>query len=127
MIRFRLGKQPCTAGVPGSFSDTTSPFAAISAWSPRCAAGYGTSTPVPMTAMVFPPASSAALCAVESIPRANPLTTPIPAAVKASASAAATLTPYGEASLVPTIATSRFGAIRRIDSSPIVKIDSGGR
>src|ERR1035437_9921109 len=56
MIRFRLGKHPFWAGVPGSHSERTSPSLAISACSWRWLAGYGTSTPVPSTAIVQPPA-----------------------------------------------------------------------
>src|SRR3989337_586959 len=52
IIRFRRGEHPGAAGVPGSVSESTGPSAASRAWRARWAAGYGTSTPVPSTAIV---------------------------------------------------------------------------
>ena len=110
IIRFRRGKHPGAARLPGARSDNTSPEAAISRCNARCPTGYGTSTPVPSTAIVSPFAASAPRWAAESIPLANPLTTAIPALANALASSSATRMPYGDASRVPTMATDRRGA-----------------
>ena len=131
MIRLRRGKQPGKALVPGSTSDTSAPFSWTSRCSVRCPAGYGTSTPVPRTAIVRPPAATAASWAAASIPRASPATTTSPAFTAPAASRWAMRTPYAEAPRVPTIATRRSGprssAVRspsnhnplgRIESSP---------
>src|SRR5256885_1524084 len=64
-----------------------------------------TSTPVPMTATVTPPAFSAPRCAAPSMPRARPLTTMTPALASSSPSCPATASPYGEGRREQTMAT----------------------
>src|SRR5215472_2835875 len=64
-----------------------------------------TSTPVPITATVTPPALSAPRCDAASMPRARPLTTTTPACPSSSASCSATASPYGEGRREPTMAT----------------------
>jgi len=54
-------------------SEMINPFSAISDASFLFSAGYNSSTPQPKTATVSPPASSVALCAAVSMPRAIPL------------------------------------------------------
>src|SRR5712692_687704 len=63
------------------------------------------STPVPMTATVTPPPTSAPRCAAASQPRARPLMTITPAFARSAASCSATASPYGEGRRDPTIAT----------------------
>src|SRR5438093_2760403 len=64
-----------------------------------------TSTPVPSTARVTPPASRAPRWAAASTPRARPLTTTTPAWARSAASRSATASPYGVGRRAPTIAT----------------------
>src|SRR5213078_2923858 len=64
-----------------------------------------TSTPVPITATVTPPALSAPRCAAASMPSARPLTTTTPARPSSSPSCSATASPYGDGLREPTIAT----------------------
>src|SRR5256885_752514 len=64
-----------------------------------------TSTPVPITATVTPPALSAPRCAAASMPRARPLTTTTPARPSSSPSCSATASPYGDGLRERTIAT----------------------
>src|SRR5713226_7869944 len=63
------------------------------------------STPVPITATVTPPPTSAPRCAAASQPRARPLMTITPAFARSAASCSATASPYGEGRREPTIAT----------------------
>src|SRR6266566_4582195 len=63
-----------------------------------------TSTPVPSTATVTPPAFSEPRCAAASMPRARPLMTMTPARASSSASCSATASPYGDGRREPTIA-----------------------
>src|ERR1700736_1674532 len=63
------------------------------------------STPVPMTATVMPPPTSAPRWAAASQPRARPLTTMTPARARSAASCSATASPYGDGRREPTIAT----------------------
>ena len=71
-----------------------------------CLAGYTVSGPVAMTAMVGNPCSMAEWCATMSVPRASPLTmtgcTSVPAREETILPHHSF--PYGEMSLVPTIA-----------------------
>src|SRR4029077_45366 len=63
------------------------------------------STPVPMTATVTPPPTSAPRCAAASQPSARPLTTTTPARARSPPSCSATASPYGEGRRDQTIAT----------------------
>src|SRR5713101_3113432 len=63
------------------------------------------STPVPMTATVTPPPTSAPRWAAASQPSARPLTTTTPARARSAASCSATASPYGDGRREPTIAT----------------------
>src|SRR5712692_7967948 len=63
------------------------------------------STPVPMTATVTPPPTSAPGWAAASQPSARPLTTTTPARARSAASCSATASPYGDGRREPTIAT----------------------
>src|SRR5712692_4528156 len=63
------------------------------------------STPVPMTATVTPPPTSAPRWAAASQPRARPLITITPARARSAASCSATASPYGDGRREPTIAT----------------------
>src|SRR5712692_2942451 len=63
------------------------------------------STPVPMTATVTPPPTSAPGWAAASQPTARPLTTTTPARARSAASCSATASPYGDGRREPTIAT----------------------
>ena len=62
--------------------------------------------PVPSTATVFVPPSSAPVWAAVSMPRARPETTVIPAALRERAMLMAVSLPYREGDLVPTMATA---------------------
>ncbi|MBT9253380.1 MAG: hypothetical protein KM296_06755 [Brockia lithotrophica] len=84
--RFRRGKRPRSAAVPGGISERTSPPPSrISSYSRRCASGVGTSTPEARTAIVRPPARRADRCAAASMPKAMPLTTAAPSETKSLA------------------------------------------
>src|ERR1051325_4219906 len=63
-----------------------------------------TSTPVPRTATVTPPAFNAPRWAAASMPSARPLITITPARASSRASCSATASPYGEGRREPTIA-----------------------
>lgn len=78
MMRLRTGKFSRRAGVPGANSETSRPFAAILSYKRVLGPGYGTSMPVPRTAMLLPVLPSAASCAALSMPQAMPETTVMP-------------------------------------------------
>ena len=75
---FRTGKCPGRGSVPGGYSDSSTPVAAISSYNLRFSAGYTTSTPPPRTAAVKPPACKAPRMAAPSMPLAMPDTTTAP-------------------------------------------------
>ncbi|MNC43539.1 hypothetical protein D3C75_924070 [compost metagenome] len=75
IIRFRWGNSPCAAGVPGGYSDRSSPCDAIFLYKRVCSRGYITSIPQPRTAIVLPGPFSAPSWASPSMPLAIPLTT----------------------------------------------------
>ena len=78
MMRLRTGKCPGRGSVPGGYSDSSTPVAAISSYNLRFSAGYTTSTPPPRTAAVKPPACNAPRMAAPSMPLAMPDTTTAP-------------------------------------------------
>ena len=78
MMRLRTGKCPGRGSVPGGYSDSSTPVAAISSYNLRFSAGYTTSTPPPRTAAVKPPACKAPRMAAPSMPLAMPDTTTAP-------------------------------------------------
>ncbi len=127
-IRFRAGKRQGAGGVPGQYSETSSPRSPMRAASSRLRRGYGTSTPDPSTATVAPPAASAPSWAAASIPCARPLTTTAPRAASSPARARASARPADVARRLPTIATAGPSASRAIapGTSPRRKSAKGG-
>ena len=74
-----------------------------------------TPNPLPSTPTDVPPASSAAPCAMASMPRAMPLTTTAPARATPPARMRAASAPYAEWLRLPTIPTARRASS---DTSP---------
>ena len=71
-----------------------------------------TSGPLPITAIVRPPASRAALWTMASTPLASPLTTVTPERARSKAIWYATCRPYAVGFRVPTTATDRSSSGR---------------
>ncbi len=104
---FRKGKVHRVPPWPGHHCDTHAPLPATRRASSRFEFGYTRSMPVPNTAIVRPPASSAARCETVSIPSARPDTTVTPAFARRPATSAAFARPSSLACRVPTTAMAR--------------------
>ena len=102
-IRLRAGSSRGYAGVPSGCSDTSAPPAARMRSKSVAVARRGTARPrpVPSTATVWPPASSAPRCAAASIPAAPPETIETPARASPAARSRATSSPYSSGSREP--------------------------
>ncbi len=108
-IRFRAGKFERTPGVPSGVFREERPARLQDRGEERPVArpGRRRRRPYPRTAMVWPPASSAAAWAIPSMPRAPPETTDTPARASPAAISRARSAPYSSVAREPTSATRR--------------------
>ena len=123
MRRLRIRNLCGIAVTPGITSLMIAPFSQISSKSRALPAGYCTSMPEAITAIVRPSATSAPRWAAVSIPYAPPLMMSHSRSTKPAAKSPAKRTPYGVGFLVPTMARE---GLFRIEMSPFTIRPSGG-